>query len=85
MIHYVYILYSENIDKYYIGSSHDPEMRLNYHNRSKKGWTKRGIPWKIVYEQGFSDKTTAMDKEKYIKRQKSREYIEKLISGKYSI
>jgi len=42
---FVYILYSEKLDRFYIGSSYDPELRLHYHNLGKKGWTKAGIPW----------------------------------------
>ncbi|MFC1556015.1 GIY-YIG nuclease family protein [candidate division KSB1 bacterium] len=85
MLHFVYILHSEKIDQYYIGSSHDPEMRLHYHNQGKKGWTKRGIPWKIVFKQEFADKKSALDNEKYIKDQKSRSYIQKLITGEYEL
>lgn len=80
MHHYVYILYSEKIDKYYIGSSHDPEMRLHYHNLGKKGWTRIGVPWKIVFKQEFPDRKTAMDREKYIKQLKDRNYIKNLIA-----
>ncbi len=80
MPHYVYILYSEKLDKYYIGSSHDPEMRLHYHNLGRKGWTKSGIPWKMVFKHEFPDKKTAMQKEMHIKRMKDRKYIERLIA-----
>ncbi|MFC1726876.1 GIY-YIG nuclease family protein [candidate division KSB1 bacterium] len=81
MPYFVYILYSEKIDRYYIGSSHDPEARLHYHNLGKKGWTKRGIPWEIVFTKEFINKKAAMEKEKYVKSQKDRSYIEKLIAG----
>lgn len=36
MGHFVYILYSEKLDKYYIGCSHDPAIRLEYYNRGGK-------------------------------------------------
>ena len=85
MKHFVYILYSKKLDKYYIGSSHDPHERLKYHNIGLKGWTKRGIPWKIVYKKGFDDKKIAMSKERFVKKQKSRLYIEKLLSGEHEL
>ncbi|MCP3683831.1 MAG: hypothetical protein GY861_14190 [bacterium] len=44
-------------------------MRLRYHNQGKKGWTKRGIPWRIVFQQEFQDKKMAMDKAKIRKNQ----------------
>ena len=83
MSYFVYILYSKKIDQYYIGSSYDPDTRLHYHNLGKKGWTKRGIPWKLVFKKEYKDKDIALEKEKYVKKQKSSEFIEKLVSGEY--
>ena len=81
----VYILYSQRLDKYYVGSSSNPELRLKYHNMGEKGWTKRGIPWELVFQQEFQDKKYAMEKEKFIKKQKSKQFIEYLISGEYHL
>ena len=81
MEYFVYILYSNKIDRYYVGFSSDVERRLFYHNLGKKGWTKRGVPWKLVYKFKCKDKKHAMLVEKIIKSQKSRRYIEDLISG----
>ena len=85
MLYSVYILYSQRLDKYYIGSSKNPKSRLKYHNMGKKGWTKRGVPWELVFQQEFQDKKYAMGKEMYIKKQKSKIFIKNLISGKYSL
>ncbi len=81
MEYFVYILYSVKIDRYYIGFSQDVERRLFYHNLGKKGWTKRGVPWELVFKYKCKDKKHAMQVEKMIKLQKSRKYIENLISG----
>jgi len=75
MSYFVYILNSEKLDKYYIGSSHNPEKRLHYHNIGKKGWTKSGTPRKMVYTKEFPEKQTARKIENYIKKQKSSEFI----------
>ena len=85
MGYYIYILYSEKIDKYYIGSSVDPNKRLEYHNFGREGWTKIGTPWKMVFKKRFIDKKTAMEKEQFIKKQKSKKFIKKLIDGEYDI
>ena len=48
------------------------------------GWgkyTRRGIPWKIVYQEKYSTKTEALKREREIKRKKSRIYIEELIKA----
>ena len=42
--YFLYILFSEKIDQYYIGISQDPHTRLHFHNTSNKGWTRRGRP-----------------------------------------
>ena len=81
MSYTVYILYSKNIDRYYVGFSQDVKTRLHYHNLGRKGWTKRGIPWEIVFTFPCKDKKQAMILERKIKAQKSRTYIENLIIG----
>ena len=84
-MYFVYILYSEKLSKYYVGSSEYPKLRLNYHNLGKKGWTQKGVPWKLVFKKEFETKRIARQKENFIKRQKSGIFIEKLISGEYNI
>jgi putative endonuclease len=82
-MYFLYILYSVNIDKYYIGVSENPISRLEKHNEERNnGWTKRGQPWKILKTFQFENKTIALKAEKKIKNIKSRKLIEDLIAGK---
>jgi putative endonuclease len=74
-----YILYSEKIDKYYVGSTDDLEWRLARHNKGWGKFTERGIPWRIVYSEQFDAKTEALKRKREIKKKKSRKYIEELI------
>ncbi len=83
MEYFVYILYSELMDKYYIGSSSDIEKRLLRHNAGATKSTKPGRPWKIIYFEEYRSKSEALKREKYIKRMKSRILIEKLIEEKH--
>ena len=76
---YTYIIYSTKIDKYYIGSTEDLNWRLERHNMGWGKYTKRGIPWKMVYFEKYKTKTEALRREKEIKNKKSRNYIEALI------
>lgn len=78
---YTYILYSEAIDKFYIGHTNDLVRRLSEHNRTKGKFTDKGIPWKLVYTEAYSSKDEAARREKQIKRKKSRRYIEWLIKS----
>ena len=75
----LYILYSQTLDKFYVGYTNDPVRRLSEHNRIKGKFTDRGIPWEILYTEQYASKLDAMKREKYIKAQKSRFYIENLI------
>jgi len=77
----VYILYSENTDTYYVGSTGNLADRLKRHNAGRSTYTKRGIPWKIVYKKEYTTKAEAYQAELYIKTQKSRKYIEKLLDS----
>ena len=78
-MHYVYIIQSQLDQSYYIGYSADPESRLIKHNKANKGYTARKKPWQLVYTKGYETKAEALKREKFIKAQKSRVFIEKLI------
>ena len=76
-----YILYSEKLNKYYVGSTTDIERRLLEHNRGKEKFTSTGAPWIMVYKEFFDGLSAARKRELYIKKMKSRKYIESLISS----
>jgi putative endonuclease len=79
---YTYILYSEVINKYYIGSTENLEKRLLDHNAGMSTFTKRGIPWRLVYFEVFETRKEALNREYEIKNKKSKRYIEYLINNK---
>lgn len=79
--YWVYILYSESGDRYYKGSSDDPERRLTHHNTTEKGFTSRYRPWRLVYKKEYATKAEAQAAEKKLKKMKSRKFIEELIKG----
>jgi len=79
MPHFVYILHSQSKDRYYIGSCADIIKRLERHNAGATLSTKAYRPWKVVYSERFNDKSQALKRENYIKRMKSRKYIEGLM------
>jgi putative endonuclease len=76
----VYILQSLVDSSYYIGYTKDLNHRILQHNRAKTGYSSRKIPWKIVYTESYEDKTLAIKRERFLKNQKSRDFIQKLIS-----
>src|SRR4030067_2510511 len=80
MNYYVYILYSQTKDRYYIGYSHDPQERLTEHNMGATPSTRPGRPWIMAYTEVACDKSAAIKREQEIKRMKSKKYIKRLIS-----
>lgn len=81
---YVYILYSEIRDRFYIGYTSDLEERVREHNRGATKYIRTGKPWNLVYSEEFTVKTDAIKRENEIKSKKSRKYIEFLIANKNS-
>lgn len=78
---YLYILYSESRDRYYIGSTIDLEDRLERHNQGRNKSTKTGLPWVLKYTEEFEKIADARRRELALKKKKSRKYLEWLISG----
>ncbi len=82
MAYYVYIIKSDRTNRFYTGYSKNPQERLIRHNTQATRSTRTGIPWRLVYIELFEDKHSAMKREIEIKKRKSRQYIENLISLK---
>jgi len=77
----VYVLYSAEFDKIYIGYSSNVTARLESHNvLANKGWTIRYRPWLLFYTEEYQDKRSAMDREKQLKSAKGRDFIWNLIN-----
>ena len=78
----VYVLYSPNFEKIYIGYTSNLEQRLLSHNvLGKKGWTIRFRPWVIVFTEEYSTKEEAMYREKQLKQANHRTLIWKKIKN----
>ncbi|PJB11956.1 MAG: excinuclease ABC subunit C [Flavobacteriales bacterium CG_4_9_14_3_um_filter_40_17] len=81
MSYHVYILYSKELDNYYVGHTGDSlESRLRKHLSNHHGFTARAIDWIVVYKELLSYKVDAFQRGHFIKSQKSRKFIENLIS-----
>ena len=78
-MYFVYIIYSQKLNKYYIGFTADINDRLAKHNCKSKGFSNLGRPWQLVYSERFDTKKEAMSREKQLKSWKNRERIEALI------
>jgi Predicted endonuclease containing a URI domain len=79
MNYYVYIIYSQSRERYYIGYSHNPLERLEEHNLGATSSTRSGRPWVLVYKEEYLSKHDAIVREREMKRMKSRKFIESLL------
>lgn len=86
---YTYVLHSKSFNKIYIGQSSDllttqlvEEKRLEEHNLGLSTYTKRYIPWEIIYIEEYQTWSEAMKREKELKSQKGREFIWKIIDSR---
>lgn len=74
---FVYIL--ENPEgRFYIGHTDNLEERLVNHNRTDKTagkFTRKNGPWKIVWSESHPTRSTAVLRERAIKRMKSARWI----------
>ena len=76
----VYVLFSEKHNKIYIGFTQNLAQRFLSHNElATKGWTIKFRPWKIILQEPFQDKPSAMKREKELKSAKGREIIWNMI------
>ena len=80
---YVYIIYSESIDQYYIGSTSDLQWRIEKHNNHEfeGAQTLRANDWKYVFTLNCVDDKQPLNIEKFIKKMKSRKFNLKLIEN----
>jgi putative endonuclease len=81
MSYKLYILYSSDIDKYYVGQTSDLSERLKSHMDKMSPYTSIANDWRLVYTEEFEDRTSAIKREREIKKKKSRKYIEFLIAS----
>ncbi len=79
---FLYILFFESFDKFYVGQTNTIEKRIWQHNNLEvDSFTSKYRPWKLVAQFNFPSREKAMKVERFIKKQKSRAFILKLIEN----
>jgi len=67
MNHYVYILKSLKVKRFYIGYTTDLDRRVSEHNKGNTKSTRPFGPWKIIYHEVFDNKSDAYKREWHLK------------------
>ena len=63
-----YVIYSDQIKKHYVGHTIDFDNRLKEHNSGEGKFTKRGVPWKLIWMFESSTHSEAILLENKIKK-----------------
>ncbi len=71
-MHTVYVLRSLKDDNLYIGCTSDMEERLRMHNNGAVQSTKSRRPFELIFQEEYSDKYAAFNKERYYKTAKGK-------------
>ncbi len=79
--YYVYILVSEMDGSFYYGQTSDLVKRLTRHNAGLENYTKKKIPWKILWYTQLETRALAMKLERKLKNMKSQKRVMEYISN----
>ena len=86
VLYYIYILYSQTSDLYYVGYTNNYQRRLRQHNEPEKNtYTSKHRPWfiKAIFECR-NNEADAIRLEKFIKKQKSKIFLQRFIDSETS-
>jgi len=66
-MYHVYLLKSRKNNSLYIGYTKDIENRLKQHNAGLVGYTKKYLPWNLIYYESYLSLEDAKKREKSLK------------------
>jgi putative endonuclease len=66
-MYYLYVIYSETFNQWYIGYSSDLRKRIKQHNTGQVQSTKAFAPWTLMYYEAYAAKALAQDREQKLK------------------
>ena len=74
-MYFIYVLYSKVANRFYTGYTKNIDKRLKHHNLGLNRWSRRGIPWELVYSEDYKTKKEALRRERFLKTGKGREEL----------
>jgi putative endonuclease len=80
-MYFIYILQSAKDKSYYVGYTNNIDNRLYEHNFGRTRYTKLKRPWNLVYKEEYKTRKEAFKRERYLKKLKSKQYLENLIKN----
>lgn len=74
-VYVVYVLYSKQYRKTYVGQTSNLSTRLRLHNSGKVRSTKVYSPWVLIYSENYASRSKAMNRENWFKSPTGRKFI----------
>jgi len=68
--YFLYILWSDCAERFYVGINEDVAHRIEQHNAGLSQWTAKFGPWRPVHAERSANYTEARKREIQLKRQK---------------
>jgi putative endonuclease len=78
-MYWSYVLKSQIAAKSYVGSTKDLNLHLRQHNSGQSRFTKKYLPWELVYVEEFHTRIEALAREKYLKSKSGRKFLKSVI------
>ncbi len=81
-MYYVYLLESIKDKSWYLGfTPESPFKRLEKHNSGSEYYTKRKLPWRLIYFEAYLNRSDATSREKFLKSGAGRTFLKKQIKN----
>lgn len=78
-MYYLYILHSNDLNKFYIGSTQNIQERLQRHLSGRSKYTSKAKDWVLQYSVEYQTRALALKREKQLKNWKNAVRIRELI------
>jgi len=74
-MYYVYVLRSIKNERWYTGYTSDLRKRFAQHQRGESSYTKKHVPYELIYYEACINEGDAMAREKYLKTGMGKRYL----------
>ena len=71
-----YILWSDLLKKFYVGSTRNLDQRLLRHNTGQVKFTSKGIPWQLIWSKSGADRKEVYNLEMKIKGRGIKRFLQ---------
>lgn len=77
---HVYVLKSEKNGRRYIGlTEKSPDERLREHNSGASAYTRRNLPFILIYTESYKDSALARKRERFFKSGRGRHVLKSIL------